>query len=185
MTEALARCTSRNRRRRHDRPRHHKPAVPAASRQVMPAADVAFGGGMLLVIIIIHATGVRVVTNYVAHHSHAILARPRSGGPTSSWRRRCSCCSRCISWKPIVWASSARLRRPPDELAAAGFFAGQHDTRRSATATSCCPQGWEMLPRRSSRCPGSSRSAGRAACLVDIVSRCQRIKDVVAGRAKS
>src|SRR5215203_4543830 len=33
--------------------------------QVMPAADVAFGGGMLLLIMIIHATGVRAVTSYV------------------------------------------------------------------------------------------------------------------------
>ncbi len=31
--------------------------------QAMPAADVAFGGGMLMLIIVIHATGVRAVTS--------------------------------------------------------------------------------------------------------------------------
>src|SRR5262249_11293100 len=45
--------------------------------QVMPAADVAFGAGMLMVIILIHATGVRIVTTRVARRSHLIMARPR------------------------------------------------------------------------------------------------------------
>src|SRR4029079_4987618 len=48
--------------------------------QVMPAADVAFGGGMLMLIILIHATGVRVVTGHVARRTHAIMFRP------SVWR---------------------------------------------------------------------------------------------------
>ena len=46
--------------------------------QVMPAADVAFGGGMLLLIMIIHATGVRAVTSYVASRTRAIRGRPRT-----------------------------------------------------------------------------------------------------------
>src|SRR5437762_9625454 len=45
--------------------------------QVMPAADVAFGGGMLLLIVLIHATGVRAVTTHVARRTRVILLRPR------------------------------------------------------------------------------------------------------------
>ena len=41
---------------------------------VMPAADLFFGATMLVVIVLVHAAGVRGVTNYVARRS-AITCR--------------------------------------------------------------------------------------------------------------
>src|SRR5450631_4122490 len=48
--------------------------------EVIPAADLVFGGAMLLAIVIFHATGVRFVTNHVVRRSLIILQRP------TAWR---------------------------------------------------------------------------------------------------
>jgi len=47
---------------------------------VMPGPDLAFGGGMLLVIMLVHAAGVRWVTNHVARRQERIAERP------TTWR---------------------------------------------------------------------------------------------------
>jgi hypothetical protein len=46
--------------------------------EVMPAADLLLGGGMVVLIMLVHAAGVRVVTHYVLHRSKVLLARPRA-----------------------------------------------------------------------------------------------------------
>src|SRR5580765_5595946 len=48
--------------------------------QVMPVADLTFGAGVLILIMLIHAAGVRTVGNYVRGATLRILARP------ASWR---------------------------------------------------------------------------------------------------
>jgi len=150
--------------------------------QVMPAADVAFGGGMLLVIILIHATGVRVVTNYVAHHSHAILARPQI------WRADVLMASSVFMLlalhllETIVWAASLVYGGLLTSWRAAGFFAGNTYTT-VGYGNFVLPAGWEMLAPIIAM-SGLFTFGWSGSVLVDIVSRCQRIKDTVTGRAR-
>ena len=150
--------------------------------QVMPAADVAFGGGMLLLIIIIHATGVRAVTNYVAHRTHEILARPRI------WRADVLMASSVFMLlalhllETVVWAASLVYGGLVPSWRAAGFFAGNTYTT-VGYGTFVLPPGWEMLAPIIAM-SGLFAFGWSGSVLVDIVSRCQRIKDMVVGRVK-
>ena len=47
---------------------------------VMPAADLVFGGAMLVIIVLMHATGVRFITNHVVARWQTIMKRP------TAWR---------------------------------------------------------------------------------------------------
>jgi len=66
---------------------------------------------------------------------------------------------------------------------AAGFFAGNTYTT-VGYGNFVLPAGWEMLAPIIAM-SGLFAFGWSGSVLVDIVSRCQRIKDVVAGRAKS
>lgn len=148
--------------------------------QVLPAADVAFGGAMLLAIVIIHATGVRAVTTHVAHRAHAIMARP------SVWRADVLMASSVFMLlalhllETIVWASSLVMGGLVPSWRAAGFFAGNTYTT-VGYGTFVLPAGWEMLAPIIA-ISGLFTFGWSGSVLVDIVARCQRIKDVVAGR---
>ena len=161
------------------------PILPFLSHlaQVIPAADVAFGGGMLLLVMIIHATGVRAVTSYVAHRTHAILARPRA------WRADLLMATSVFMLlvlhlvELIVWATSLVWGGLVPSWRAAGFFAGNTYTT-VGYGNFVLPQGWEMLAPIIAM-SGLFAFGWSGSVLVDIVSRCQRIKDVVAGRART
>ena len=150
--------------------------------QVMPAADVAFGGGMLLVVLIIHATGVRIVTNYVAHRTQAILARPRT------WRADVLMATSVFMLlslhliETIAWAASLVYGGLVTSWRAAGFFAANTYTT-VGYGNFVLPAGWEMVAPIIAM-SGLFAFGWSGSVLVDIVARCQRIKDAVAGRTR-
>jgi hypothetical protein len=157
-------------------------ALLAHLSQALPAADVAFGGGMLLVIMIIHATGVRGVTSYVAHRTHAILARPRG------WRADVLMATSVFMLlvlhlvELVVWAASLVAGGLVTSWRAAGFFAGNTYTT-VGYGNFVLPAGWEMLAPIIAM-SGLFAFGWSGSVLVDIVARCQRIKDAVAGRTR-
>lgn len=71
---------------------------------VMPAADLVFGGAMLVFIVLVHAAGVRTVTTHVLRRMQAIMQRPTAGG---CWRRlsQCRACSRSAGPAACSWIS--------------------------------------------------------------------------------
>jgi hypothetical protein len=148
--------------------------------QAMPAADVAFGGTMLLLIVIVHAAGVRAVTTHVARRAHAIMGRP------SAWRADFLMSSSVFMLlalhllETIVWASSLVMGGIVPSWRTAGFFAGNTYTTVGYGAF-VLPAGWEMLAPIIA-ISGLFTFGWSGSVLVDIVARCQRIKDVVAGR---
>lgn len=148
--------------------------------QVLPAADVAFGGAMLLLIVVIHATGVRAVTTHVAHRSHAIMGRP------SVWRADFLMGSSVLMLltlhllETFAWASALVMSGIVPSWRAAGFFAGNTYTTVGYGAF-VLPAGWEMLAPIIA-ISGLFTFGWSGSVLVDIVARCQRIKDAVAGR---
>ena len=151
--------------------------------QVFPAADVAFGGTMLLLIVIIHASGVRAVTTHVAHRSHAIMSRP------SVWRADFLMGSSVLMLltlhlvETFAWASSLVMSGIVPSWRAAGFFAGNTYTT-VGYGNFVLPVGWEMLAPIIA-ISGLFTFGWSGSVLVDIVARCQRIKDAVAGRIET
>jgi len=149
--------------------------------QVMPAADVAFGGGMLLLIILIHATGVRAVTGLVARRTHAIMMRPRV------WRADILMGSSVLLLlvlhltESCAWAASLVYSGLVPSWRAAGFFAGNTYTTVGYGAF-VLPAGWEMMAPIIA-ISGLFTFGWSGSVLVDIVARCQRIKDAADGRA--
>jgi hypothetical protein len=150
--------------------------------QVMPAADVAFGGGMLLIVMIIHAAGVRAVTGYVARRTRAILSRPRA------WRADVLMATSVFMLlilhlaELVVWATSLVWGGLVPSWRAAGFFAGNTYTT-VGYGNFVLPAGWEMLAPIIAM-SGLFSFGWSGSVLVDIVARCQRIKDTVAGRGR-
>ena len=150
--------------------------------QVMPAADVAFGGGMLLLIILIHATGVRAVTSHVARHAHTIMQRP------SIWRADVLMASSVFMLlglhltETVAWAAALVYGGLVPSWRAAGFFAGNTYTTVGYGAF-VLPAGWEMLAPIIA-ISGLFTFGWSGSVLVDIVARCQRVKDMVAGRTQ-
>jgi hypothetical protein len=148
--------------------------------QVMPAADVAFGGGMLMLVVIIHATGVRAVTSHVARRSHVIMAHPRT------WRADVLMSTSVLMLLALhlletcVWATSLVEGGLVPSWRAAGFFAGNTYTT-VGYGNFVLPAGWEMVAPIIA-ISGLFTFGWSGSVLVDIVARCQRIKDAAAGR---
>ncbi len=149
--------------------------------QVLPAADVAFGGGMLMLIILIHATGVRAVTDHVARHSRTIMLRPKI------WRADVLMLSSILLLlalhllETLTWAASLVYGGLVPSWRTAGFFAGNTYTTVGYGDVPL-PAGWEMLAPIIA-ISGLFTFGWSGSVLVDIVARCQRIKDAVAERS--
>jgi hypothetical protein len=146
--------------------------------QVIPAADVVFGGGMLMLIVLIHATGVRAVTSHVANRSRVIMQRPRT------WRADVLMLGAILGLlllhltETVVWASSLVYGGLVPSWRAAGFFAGNTYTT-VGYGNVVLPPGWEMLAPIIA-ISGLFTFGWSGSVLVDIVARCQRVKDAVA-----
>ena len=151
--------------------------------QAIPAADVAFGGTLLMVVILIHATGVRAVTDHVARRSRLIMQRP------SIWRVDVLMASSVLLLlllhltETVVWAAALVYGGLVASWRAAGFFAGNTYTT-VGYGTFVLPAGWEMVAPIIA-ISGLFTFGWSGSVLVDIVARCQRIKDAVADRAEA
>jgi len=149
--------------------------------EVMPAADVAFGGGLLMLIILIHATGVRTVTDHVARRSRVIMLRPKV------WRADILMLSSILLLlalhlsETVVWAAALVYGGLVPSWRAAGFFAANTYTTVGYGAF-VLPAGWEMLAPIIA-ISGLFTFGWSGSVLVDIVARCQRIKDAIADRS--
>jgi hypothetical protein len=148
--------------------------------EVMPVADLAFGGGMLLLVVLIHATGVRAVTGHVAKRTRVIMQRPRT------WRADLLMAQSAFALlllhlaETFVWASALVYGGLVTSWRAAGFFAGNTYTTVGYGAF-VLPAGWEMVAPIIA-ISGLFTFGWSGSVLVDIVSRCQRIKDAVVDR---
>jgi uncharacterized membrane protein len=141
---------------------------------VMPVADFAFGGGMLMLIVLIHATGLRLLTNRFEKRVQA-LSRLRS------------------TWRPDVlmgfvvflmlllhlleiwvWAAALVYSGLIDNWRAAGFFAANTYTT-VGYGNFLLPDGWHMLAPIIAM-SGLFTLGWTGSVLVEFVRRCQEIK---------
>jgi len=143
--------------------------------QVIPAADLIFGAAMLILIILIHAAGVRTASNHILRRSKAILARP-------SWWRADLLMSSTVFLllalhlvELLVWAAALVYSGLVPDWRAAGFFAGNTYTT-IGYGSDILPMGWRLLAPIIA-ISGLFTFGWSGSVLVDLVGRCQKIKD--------
>ena len=150
---------------------------------VIPAADLVFGGAMLLAIVIFHATGVRFVTNHVVRRSLIIQQRP------TAWRADLLMSGTVFMLltlhllEIVIWAAALVYSGLVPNWRTAGFFAGNTYTTVGYGAF-VLPFGWHMLAPIMA-ISGLFTFGWSGSVLVDLVGRCQKIKDAAAANRAS
>jgi len=155
---------------------------PLLHRLEMPVAELLFGGIMLVLIMLTHAAGVSRATDLVLRRSSALMAQP------SRWRAdllmsRTVFGLLCLHLLEMgAWAAALCISGLVPEWRAAAFFAGNTYTT-VGYGTFALPEKWKMLSPFIS-ISGLFTFGWTASVLVDLVRRCQQIKDAAAaGRA--
>ncbi len=144
--------------------------------QVMPVADMTFGAGVLIVIMLIHAAGVRTVSNHTRRATIRILARP------SSWRADVLMSSAVFLLLALhvieifVWAAALVFAGLVPDWRTAGLFAGNTYTTLGYGGAFVLPRGWGMVAPLIA-ISGLFTFGWSGSVLVDLVARCQKIKD--------
>ena len=145
--------------------------------QVMPAADLAFGGAMLVFIVIFHGAAIRTLTSHLVRRSHFILTHP------AYWRADLLMGSTVFAllalhvFEIFLWAASLVYSGMVADWRTAGFFAGNTYTT-IGYGNFVLPVRWNMMAPIIA-ISGLFTFGWSASVLVDLVGRCQRIKDAV------
>ena len=143
--------------------------------EIMPAADVLVGGALLILIMLVHAAGVRATSNHVLHRSRVLLARP------TRWRADVLMSSTVFMLlglhllEIILWAAALVYSGLVPNWRLAGFFAGNTYTT-IGYGTLILPDGWKMLAPIIA-ISGLFTFGWSGSVLVDLIGRCQKIKD--------
>ncbi len=146
--------------------------------EVMPAADLLLGGAMLILIMLVHTAGVRATTNHVAHRSSALMARP------SRWRADLLMSGMVFALlglhllEMFAWSASLVYSGLVPNWRVAGFFAGNTYTT-IGYGNFILPDGWKMLAPIIA-ISGLFTFGWSGSVLVDLIGRCQKIKDAAA-----
>lgn len=149
---------------------------------VMPAADLFFGGAMLVFIILVHAAGVRAVTSHVTARSAEIMRRP------TLWRADLLMGGIVFMLlalhltEMIVWAAALVYSNLVADWRTAGFFAGNTYTT-VGYGDFVLPNGWRMLAPIIAM-SGLFTFGWSGSVLVDFVQRINKIRDA-AGAARA
>jgi len=142
---------------------------------VMPAADLIFGGALLVFIILVHAAGVRSVTSHVATRSAAIMLRP------TLWRADLLMGSIVFLLlalhvtEMMIWAAALVYSNLVADWRTAGFFAGNTYTT-VGYGDFVLPNGWRMLAPIIAM-SGLFTFGWSGSVLVDFVQRINKIRD--------
>lgn len=148
--------------------------------EVVPAADLLLGGAMLIVIMFIHATSIRFTTNQLIRRSEAIMARP------TRWRADLLMSGMVFILLSVhllemfVWAAALVYSGLVADWRAAGFFAGNTYTT-VGYGGDILPAGWRMVAPIIA-ISGLFTFGWTGSVLVDLVGRCQKIKDAAISR---
>jgi hypothetical protein len=138
------------------------------------------GGAMLGLIMLVHATGVRGVTSRVVNRSQHILLRP------AMWRADLLMSEGVFMLLALhvleifPWASALVYVGLIPSWRIAGFFAGNTYTT-VGYGSMVLPIGWEMLAPLIA-ISGLFTFGWSGSVLVDLVRRCQEIKDAAVNR---
>ncbi len=146
--------------------------------EVMPAADLLLGGVMLIFIMLVHTAGVRATSNHVLRRSGVLMARP------SRWRADLLMSGMVFAllglhlFEMFAWAASLVYSGLVPDWRMAGFFAGNTYTT-IGYGNFVLPDGWKMLAPIIA-ISGLFTFGWSGSVLVDLIGRCQKIKDAAA-----
>ncbi|HMO49348.1 MAG TPA: ion channel [Rubrivivax sp.] len=142
--------------------------------EVMPLPDFVFGGGMLLLIVLIHATGMRMLTDRFERRIQAL------GRLKSTWRPDLllgmvvSLMLLLHLFEIWVWAAALVYSGLVVNWRAAGFFAANTYTT-VGYGNFLLPDGWHMLAPIIA-ISGLFTFGWTGSVLVEVVRRCQAAK---------
>ena len=142
---------------------------------VMPAADLFFGGGMMIFIVLVHAAGVRAVTTHVLRRTEAIMQHP------SRWQADLLMASIVFMLltlhvtEMVLWAAALVYSNLVPDWRSAGFFAGNTYTT-VGYGSFILPNGWRMLAPIIAM-SGLFTFGWSGSVLVDFVRRLNTIRD--------
>ena len=142
--------------------------------QVMPLPDFVFGGGMLLLIVLMHATGMRMLTDRFERRLLTLGQHP------SSWRPDVLMGGVVLLMLLLhlveiwVWSAALVYSGLVPNWRAAGFFAANTYTT-VGYGNFLLPDGWHMLAPIIAM-SGLFTLGWTGSVLVEIVRRCQQIK---------
>jgi hypothetical protein len=142
---------------------------------VMPAADLFFGGAMMVFIVLVHAAGVRALTTHVLRRTESIMQRP------SRWQADLLMASIVFMLLTLhvtemfLWAAALVYSNLVPDWRAAGFFAGNTYTT-VGYGNFILPNGWRMLAPIIAM-SGLFTFGWSGSVLVDFVRRLNQIRD--------
>jgi hypothetical protein len=145
--------------------------------EVMPAADLLFGGAMMVAIVLVHAAGVRAVTTHVLRRAAVIAQRP------SRWRADILMGSIVFmllslhTLEMVLWAAALVYSNLVPDWRTAGFFAGNTYTT-VGYGNFVLPDGWRMLAPIIAM-SGLFTFGWSGSVLVDFVRRINALRDPV------
>jgi hypothetical protein len=143
--------------------------------QVMPVPDFFFGGGMLLVIVLIHAAGMRMLTDRFEMRLQTLSQRSNS-----TWRPDILMGGVVLLMLLLhlieiwVWSAALVYSGLVDNWRAAGFFAANTYTT-VGYGNFVLPDGWHMLAPIIAM-SGLFTFGWTGSVLVEVVRRCQEAK---------
>ena len=149
---------------------------------VMPAADLFFGGAMMILIVLVHAAGVRTVTTHVLRRTQVIMQRP------TRWEADLLMASIVFMLLALhvveicIWSAALVYSNLVADWRSAGFFAGNTYTT-VGYGNFILPDGWRMLAPIIAM-SGLFTFGWSGSVLVDFVRRINEVRDAV-GNATS
>jgi hypothetical protein len=142
--------------------------------QVMPASDFLFGGGMLLVVVLLHATGMRWLTDRFEGRVQALLKQPSTWRPDVLLGAVVAAMLMLHIVEIFVWTAALVWSGLVHNWRAAGFFAANTYTT-VGYGNFVLPDGWHMLAPIIA-ISGLFTFGWTGSVLVEVVRRCQEVK---------
>jgi len=150
---------------------------------VIPVADLVFGGGILIVVMLVHAMGLRLVSDHVSRRVQSILQRP------SMWHAELLMGSIILLllalhlFEIFVWSWALVFSGLIPNWHDAGFFAGNTYTT-IGYGTFALTTKWEMVAPIMA-ISGLFTFGWSGSVLVDYVRRIQQIRDAARERKRA
>jgi hypothetical protein len=144
--------------------------------QALPAGDLLLGGLMLVIIVLIHGAGMRLITGHVLRRSKVIAQHP------TEWRADLLLAGVIVLmlsvhlFETVVWTTLLVRTHLVSNRSEAGFFAANTYTTLGYGSV-ILPQHWKMLAPIMA-ISGMFTFGWTGSVLVDIVGRVNRLKDL-------
>jgi hypothetical protein len=151
--------------------------------EVLPAPDLLLGAAMLIVIMFVHAASIRFTTNRLIRRSGIIMARP------TRWRADLLMSGTVFVLLSVhlveifIWSAALVYSGLVADWRVAGFFAGNTYTT-VGYGGDILPAGWRMVAPIIA-ISGMFTFGWTGSVLVDLIGRCQKIKDAATSRSEA